>query len=389
MKIVKMDNQGRGITYNNEKIVFVNNALKDEDVEINIILDKKRYSIADVSQYNKTSKIRTKPACKYYDICGGCQLQHISYINQLKYKEEYLNEIFKAFNTKISSIESSTQFYYRNKITLHIDNKIGLYKKNSTQLIEIEKCLIVNKKINEKLKYIKNIDLNGIDNIIIKSFNNNEILIINGNHKKIDISKIEEYFDNIYINNNLIKGKRITAEINKIKYLISPNAFFQVNIEIAEKMLNNIKSICNKINAKNVIDLYCGCGSISLYIAKEVNYVYGVEINPQSINDAIQNKIINNINNADFVCNTSDNISINEKYDTIIVDPPRNGLSKKIINKIINSNVKNIIYVSCDPVTLKRDLIYLKEKFLIESIKAYDMFPNTYHAECIVLLKAK
>ena len=137
MKIVKMDNQGRGITYNNEKIVFVNNALKDEDVEINIILDKKRYSIADVSQYNKTSKIRIKPACKYYDICGGCQLQHISYINQLKYKEEYLNEIFKAFNTKISSIESSAQFYYRNKITLHIDNKIGLYKKNSTQLIEI------------------------------------------------------------------------------------------------------------------------------------------------------------------------------------------------------------------------------------------------------------
>ena len=386
MKIIKMDNQGRGITYFNDKIVFVNNTLPGEDVDIEIIIDKKKYSIANVKKFNIKSNNRIKPKCRYCDTCGGCQLQHITYDNQIKYKEMYLNELFKSLNIKIEAIELSSQFNYRNKIKFQVNNEIGLYKMNSNEIVKIEKCEIANENINKKIKYINKLNMDGIDNIIIKSFDEKVMLVINGDENKINIDDIYNSFDSIYINNNLAKGKRIIAQINNIKYLISPNSFFQVNIEVASKMFNYIKEICNYLKSKNVIDLYCGCGSISIYISSIVNYVYGIEINEDSIKDANKNKLLNNINNVDFECNTSDNININDKYDTLIVDPPRSGLSKKIINKVLSSTIKNIIYVSCDPITLKRDLELLSEKYKIKSIKPFDMFPNTYHIECVCIL---
>ena len=160
-------------------------------------------------------------------------------------------------------------------------------------------------------------------------------------------------------------------------------------MEITVKMFNYIKAICQKYNARNVLDLYCGCGSISLFIADIVNTVYGIELNQSSTRDAQDNKKLNSINNVNFRCDTTDNINIKNQIDTLIVDPPRSGLSKKVKDKIISSKVKNIIYVSCDPITLKRDLLSLKEKYQIQSIYAFDMFPNTYHVECVSLLIRK
>ena len=388
MIISKMDNKGRGITYHNNKIVFVNNALVDEDVEINLILDKSKYSVANVSNYNKLSEKRVNSKCPYYRICGGCQLQHMSYEEQIKYKISYLNDIFQPFHIPISKIIASKQFNYRDKITLKFNNGIGFYKINSNDLINIEKCDIADKVINDKIKYLKSLNLNNGDEVIIKSFNNKSMLVINSK-KNIDLHQIMPHFDTIYLNNKLISGNRIIATIGDIKYFVAPNAFFQVNMEITVKMFNYIKSICQKYNAKNVLDLYCGCGSISLFIADIVNTVYGIELNQSSTRDAQDNKKLNSINNVNFRCDTTDNINIKNQIDTLIVDPPRSGLSKKVKDKIISSKVKNIIYVSCDPITLKRDLLNLKEKYQIQSIYAFDMFPNTYHVECVSLLIRK
>lgn len=388
MMISKMDNKGRGITYYNNKIVFVNNALVNEDVEINLILDKSKYSVANVSKYNKVSEKRVKSRCPYYGVCGGCQLQHISYEEQIKYKTNYLNDIFKPLNISINKIITSKQFNYRDKITLKINNGIGFYKINSKDIINIEKCDIADKVINNKIKYLKNLNLNNDDEVIIKSFNNKSMLVINST-KSIDLNKIISHFDTVYLNNKLISGNRIIATIGDIKYFVAPNAFFQVNMEITEKMFNYIKSLCQECSAKNVLDLYCGCGSISLFIASCVKNVYGIELNQNSINDANDNKKINNIDNVNFRCDTTDNININSQFDTLILDPPRSGLSKKVKDKIISSKVKNIIYVSCDPITLRRDLLSLKGKYQIKSIYAFDMFPNTYHVECVCVLNRR
>lgn len=389
MLIQKMDNQARGITYHNDKIVFVNNALPKEDVEISIILDKKRYSVARVTKYNKTSVSRIKPKCKYYGICGGCQLEHISYQDELEYKKDYLNDIFKALGIKIDKIVSSNDYGYRNKITLKVDNnKTGYNELNSNKIINIDECLIANKLINEKIKYLDLMDKNNVNEVIIKSFDNKVMLVLDGDNN-INISKLVNHFDTIYINDKLVSGDKIVTTINNIKYYIAPNSFFQVNSSVAEKMFNYIKDICKNKQSSRAIDLYCGCGSISLIIANIVDYVYGVELNKQSIIDANENKLLNNISNAEFKCDTTDNIEDINDFDTMIVDPPRNGLSKKVINKILSSNIKNIIYVSCDPITLRRDLLLLKNKYNIDSITTFDMFPNTYHVENVCTLSIK
>ena len=389
MLVEKMDNQARGITYYNDKIVFVNNALPNEDVDINVILDKKRYSVANVTKYNKIAVNRIKPKCKYYGICGGCQLEHINYQDELEYKKNYLNDIFKVLDIKIDKIVSDNDYGYRNKVTLKVDNnRIGYNKLNSNEIISIDKCLIADNLINEKIKYLEYIDKNKVNEIIIKSFDNKLMLVLDGENN-IDISKLINHFDTIYINDKLVCGDKIITTINSIKYYIAPNSFFQVNSNIAEKMFNYIKDICKKNNASRVIDLYCGCGSISLIIADIVDYVYGVELNKQSIIDANENKLLNNISNVEFKCDTTDNIEDINDFDNMIVDPPRNGLSKKVINKILSSNIKNIIYVSCDPITLRRDLLLLKDKYNIDNITTFDMFPNTYHVENVCTLSIK
>ena len=389
MLVEKMDNQARGITYYNDKIVFVNNALPNEDVDINVILDKKRYSVANVTKYNKIAVNRIKPKCKYYGICGGCQLEHINYQDELEYKKNYLNDIFKVLDIKIDKIVCGNDYGYRNKVTLKVDNnRIGYNKLNSNEIISIDECLIANKLINEKIKYLNLIDKNKVNEVIIKSFSNKVMLVLNGEND-INISKLVNHFDTIYINDKLVSGDKIITTINSIKYYIAPNSFFQVNSNIAEKMFNYIKDICKKNNASRVIDLYCGCGSISLIIADIVDYVYGVELNMQSIIDANENKLLNNISNVEFKCDTTDNIEDINDFDTIIVDPPRSGLSKKVINKVLCSNIKNIIYVSCDPITLKRDLLLLKDKYNIVNITTFDMFPNTYHVENVCTLSIK
>ena len=160
MQIVKMDNQGRGITYYNDKIVFVNNALPLEDVVINTTLDKKKYSVASVTKYNKISSSRIEPKCKYYGICGGCQLEHITYTDELDYKTNYLNNIFKNLGVKTDRIITDKDYNYRDKITLKVNKCIGFYKLNSNDIISIDKCIIAD-----------NLIISGLVPTIISSFN--------------------------------------------------------------------------------------------------------------------------------------------------------------------------------------------------------------------------
>lgn len=383
-----MDNQGRGITYFNDKIVFVNNALPGEDVDLNITIDKKRYSIANVKSYIKKSDKRIEAKCPYFNICGGCQLQHLNYQEQLEYKQNNLIELFKPLNINNIDIVKSHNFFYRDKLTLQVHQKIGLFEINSNNIVPIDKCIICDDLINEKIKYLNLLDTNKIKKIIIKSFNNETMLVIIGNDD-INLNNVLDYFDHIYLNNTLVKGSKIIANLKNLKYYVSPHAFFQVNPYITCEIYELIKNICIKNKLKKVLDLYCGCGSISLFIANEVEKVVGVEINESSIKDALLNKELNNIKNAKFICSDTNNIEFKKDYDAIIVDPPRSGLSKTVINKILDRNFKNIIYVSCDPITLLRDLKILNETYNIEFIKAFDMFPNTYHIETVTLLTLK
>ena len=396
-KIENLDHYGRGITKINGKITFVENALPNEIVEVKINEEKKKYINCNVQRYIKKDKHRVNVNCPYYNYCGGCNIMHLSYEDQLKFKQEKIDNIVKKYlnnDVKINNIVSSdTELYYRNKVTFQVKKSIGFYKNNTYDIINIDNCLISNKLINESIKHLKKLDLKYISKITCRIGSNQLMIIIETNNKDIDITPIKEIAHSIYlkVNNDYIHvfgNKNIYEKLGDYKYIISPDSFFQVNINTCLKLYNKIKDYVGQ--NKNVIDLYCGTGSIGIFVSKN-NNVVGIELNEFAIKDALENKKINNINNIDFVCGDSGKKlkKLDFNPDVIIVDPPRNGLNKETINNILDFDPKEIIYVSCDPMTLIRDLNILKENYYINEITPFDMFPNTYHVETVVWMSLK
>ena len=397
MKIEKLDYYGRGIGRINNKITFVENALKDEIVDIKILKESKKYNEAIVESYNTKSKSRVTPKCKYYNICGGCNISHLKEEEQEFFKDSKINELLnRNLNIEcLDKIEYSKFYNYRNKIVLHIkEDKLGLYKNKSNELIEIDECLLVDDKINNVIKILKKIikKEKNLKKATIKLGNttNEVMLIIEGKIK--DYSELLNKVDVLIINDKVVSKKDyIISIIGNKKYKISKNSFFQVNQVITEKIYNEIRSNIEKINPKNVLDLYCGTGTIGIYIADLVKNVIGIEVIKDAVLDANFNKELNDIDNISFILGkVEDKIKdIKDNIDLIIVDPPRSGLDKKVIPVINKLKAKNIIYVSCNPITLVRDLKLLKDNYNIEYIKPYDMFPNTYHVETVCVLERK
>lgn len=391
IEITKLDHQGRGIGRINNKIVFVPNTLPGEIVEIKYLKEKKNYIEGQAIKYIKKSNKRQEPLCKYYNICGGCNLMHLSYKDELEYKQKKVEEIIHKYtdkNIKIKPIiPCEKEYNYRNKITFHTNNKIGLYKKDSNKIIEIDNCLLADNNINNILKELKKIKYNNED-IVVRSNNNKTLIYYKGTIDNI----ININVDTIINDKKILKGNgHIEEYLNNLKFIISPSSFFQVNTKQTLKLYNQIIKLANLSKNDNLLDLYCGTGTIGLYLSKYCKQVLGVEINEEAINDANINKQINNISNAKFIKGDAKKVitDINYKPDIIIVDPPRNGLYKGMVEDLCKFNAKKIIYISCDPITLSRDLKGLNKKYKVKLVQPVDMFPHTHHVENIAILEIK
>lgn len=395
MKVERLDHFGRGIVKDNGKIGFIKNALIGEDIELEKVNDYKNYFEGITNSIKEKSNDRVDPGCKYYLECGGCNLLHMSSNLKKTFKEEKVNNIFKDLNININSLVTSNSYNYRNKVVLHVENsKLGFYKDKSNQLIEIDKCLLLNDKINEVIKYLKEYikEENNIEKITIKLGNiTNQIMIIidgkiNSYYKLLDICDV------LIINDKVITdSKSIISYIGDKKYYVSKNSFFQVNYDISTKIYDKVREYIKNIGSKNVLDLYCGTGTIGIYVADLVDSVLGLEVVSDAVSDAIKNKELNKVDNIEFMLGKVEDLiyNIKDNYDTIIVDPPRNGLNRKVIDTILSLKPNNIIYVSCDVMTLKRDLELLNGKYNIIELTPYDMFPNTYHIESVLILERK
>jgi len=394
VEIIKLDDLGRGIGYINNKIIFIPNALPDEIVNIEIIKETNKYYEGKVIDYVKKSNDRIHPRCPYYNKCGGCNLMHMTYEKSIIYKENKLKNILKKFSNteiEIEVIENERPFNYRNKIELKIENnKWGYYNSKTHDFVEIKYCVIAKDSINDVISCKNLFDINnGI--ITIRSNYNNEILISIKTQDEINIrmdylkSKIK--LVGIVVNDKILYGNNYFIEkYNDLFFKVNYDSFFQINEYISKKMINILKS---NIKGNNLLDLYCGVGFLGLCVSENFNNLYGVEINRNSVLDAIKNSEINNIYNSYFICGDSSDIvdKINAEIDTIIVDPPRNGLYGNTINDILSIEPETLVYVSCNPITLARDLNILKETYKIEKVYLLDMFSNTYHFETIVILK--
>ena len=390
VKIIDMDHRGSGICKYNNKICFVPKSIKDDVIDIEIVKSHKKYDEGRIKNIITKSDIRLDSVCPYYMFCGGCNISNLDYSEQLIYKKNKVISIFKRYldmNINPNIIGSDNIYKYRNKITYHIDNgKIGLMDIDN-KLISIDKCLLVSDRVNELYNKICLEDLSLVKKIIIKECDNGLILSING---EMEINNISNLCIEIYINGVSVYNKEEGyIFINDIKYLVNERSFFQVNTDNINKLYDVILKYGEFKNSDNVIDLYCGVGSISLYIAKYVNSVLGIEIIKEAIMDANNNARINNIDNAKFICgDVSKLIDDNIICDALIVDPPRIGLDSHSVDVINNSGVKKIIYVSCDPMTLVRDISKM-DNYLIKEITLVDMFPQTHHVESVVLLVKK
>ncbi len=360
--ITGYDHQGRGIARINNKIIFIPNTIKGEIAKIKIIEEKKNYAIGEVISLTKKSPIRVKALCLYYEKCGGCDLLHLPYDEQLRYKQDKISNIIAKYVKEDVTIKkivpSDKQFHYRNKVTLQYKNgEIGFFDKKSHNIVAVRNCLLLDESLNEYLKEKKK-----------------PALILRTDGKKV-----------------LDDDGEIIKEIGDMKFSVSLSSFFQVNDNVTYKMYEQIKKYANGHKDDKLLDLYCGTGTIGIYLSGDIGQALGIEINEKAILDANKNKELNNISNITFIA--SDVSSVIDKLDftpsIVIVDPPRAGLNQKTRDTITRLKPNRLIYTSCDPMTLVRDLNFFKEEFNIIEMTPFDMFPNTHHVECVCLLKLK
>ena len=394
--IEKLDDYGRGITHINNKVVFVENALPHEEVEIQITSDHKKYDEAKVMKYVKKSKDRIESICPHFNECGGCNLLHLSYEDTLLFKREKIKSLLEKakieYKKEIEIIKNDNPFYYRNKISMKIENgKIGFYKDNTHELVEIKKCLLAKEPINEVIKNYKLLNLLNAS-LTVRCNNNNEILLIIESEEKnynIELAKLKEKIKlvGIVYNNKTIYGDNFFYErINNQLFKVSYDSFFQINNYVASKLFNLIK---NNISENSIVlDLYSGVGTLGISASSSSKEVYSMEIVKNAVLNGITNAKLNKINNMKFLLgDVSKTISkLNIYFDTLIIDPPRKGLDKNSKNFILQKLPQKIIYVSCDPHTLIRDLKELGKEYEIVEFKILDMFSYTYHTECCVKL---
>lgn len=404
--ISNLDHQGRGIARVDNKVIFIPFALPEDKLLIEVIKEKKNFCEGKILEYINKSNMHTKQNCPYFEVCGGCDLRHMDYNNQLKYKENKVKEILKKFSKidgiKVNNIlECENSDGYRNKIKLCVNRKLGLNKKQSHECINIDYCLLADSNINKIIHILNNYNLDNVNEVLIRSsyFTKDKMIVFsvkNGKKLDINLTEFEKMGINIIVQNGnnqeILTGKgNIIEKLNNISYIISPSSFFQINTRQTLKLYDLILKKCNLKGKEIVYDLYCGTGTIGIYLSNNCKKVIGIEINEEAVKDARANVKLNDIKNCEFYSgDVSDVISSQtEPADIIVVDPPRAGLDNVTIENMFRLNPKKIIYVSCDPVTLARDLNILSEKYNIDDVTPVDMFPNTYHVETVCVLERR
>ncbi len=308
VKVEKLDNLGRGIARIDNKIVFIENALPEEVVDIEIIKDKKNYSLARRINLEKKSKYR-REICPYSDFCGGCDLISLEYDKQLEYKQNKIEELVRrnlGEDIKINNIIYDKDFAYRNKILLHImQEKLGFFEQMTNSIVDIDKCLLVNDRINSLISLIREFIKNNreLKSVVIRSSSNGDtMLIFSGNVSKELLLESFSMVDVIVLNNKLVKGQFIKEMLGDKEFLIYPNSFFQVNMFNTLNLYNEVKRMTYNKKYGNILDLYCGTGTIGIFLSQIATSVVGIEVVEDAVIAAKSNADINNVENIKFIC---------------------------------------------------------------------------------------
>ena len=424
---------GEGIAYNEGKPIFVPKALIDEFVDINITEKHPTYQRAELVSVIKPSKYRVVPKCKVQNVCGGCPLMNLTVAKQCEYKRDVLKETlikYAGIDTSIVEpmVKSPDYLYYRNQLkwpVKMINGKLetGMYKEGSNHLVTIERCLVHDKRLEDVKNQVMRI-LNkykqrdyydkiekGIRYIVLRGFDKFQLTIVSGtnNFEQGMIDELMKIKGMASISQCINTGsdshkiftddvrrlagtKTIETEVNGIKIRLAPKSFFQLNKKQAENLYR--KAIDLFEPAELMVEAYCGVGTMSLMALEKMDKVIGIEYVSDAIKNAKNNAKMNHFEDrTEFIVGDSADklweIVKERDVDALLVDPPRSGLDDNMLETIINSDIKQIVYISCNVSTLAKNLGVLKNFYNIERIIPFDMFTHTAHVETVVLMSKK
>ena len=448
--------EGKALAKLDGKVIFISGAVPGDVADVLLTKNKKDWAEGRVLKIKELSKERVEPFCKHFGICGGCKWQMLPYAKQLQYKqqevEQNLRRIGKVVLPEILPIMGADDtVHYRNKLEFTFSNKRYLTNDEigqtdiSTQqnalgfhvprifdkVIDIDECYLMDDVNNKIRNTVRNFALENnftfydirqhtgwLRNIIIRLCTTGEQIgnICLNYESEADRKKLFDHLlqevpqittllytinpkwnDSIYdLSPQVYFGRGFATEkLEDLEFKISPKSFFQTNTKQAEKLYAVTREFAALTGTEIVYDLYCGTGSIGIFVSKQAKKIIGVEVIEEAITDAKENAALNNINHAAFfagdvikICN-DEFFALHGRPDVIITDPPRAGMHEKLVNKLLEIAAPKIVYVSCNTATQARDLGMLGEKYQVEKIQPVDMFPHTHHIECVVLLKLR
>lgn len=437
-----LTHDGSGVAKVNGFPIFVQNALPGESGQVKVIKVKKGYAFGKLMNHSMVSEARVEPPCPVYKQCGGCQLQHVSYEGQLSFKQKQVQGVMERIGhlpnvPVLPTMGMTDPWRYRNKAQVPVANRdgglvAGFYQQRSHDIIDMDMCLIQQQENDDVVQVVKSI----LEKYNVPAYNEQkhkgtirhimaryglttgEIMVVlvtrtselpNKKHIIEEIVKAVPNVKSIVQNvntkrTNVILGDQtnvlwgeeyIYDYIGDVKFAISAKSFYQVNPEQTKVLYDKALEYADLTGEETVIDAYCGIGTISLFLAQKAKKVYGVEIVPEAIEDAKRNAKLNNIDNAEFEVGEAEVVIPNWykqgiKADVIVVDPPRKGCDEALLKTILKMKPKKVVYVSCGPATLARDLKILEEGgYQTVEVQPVDMFPHTTHVECVTWMELK
>jgi 23S rRNA (uracil1939-C5)-methyltransferase len=440
---------GKSVAKVDGLVVLIKGGVPGDVVKAQITKKKTNYAEAQVLQIIKESELRTKPICSHFGLCGGCSWQDLKYEEQLKFKTKQVKESLEHIGGFCESIlrsdfpiqealGSEEIFYYRNKMEYAFapdPNRqliLGLHpKERFDQVFDLKECFLQSEKTNRIVDFVRSFakekklipyDLRQRSGFLrflaIRESKNTDMTMVNLVTNKGEFPFKDEFSSQLFSNfpfvksivrnissklaniavgeeEELLGGERtITEKLGKFKFEISSNSFFQTNTRQAEKLYEIVLGMADLQGGESVLDLYCGAGTISIFLSQNAKKVIGVESMEESVKNAQRNAELNGVTNCEFICGEVKKVLAKlvgdkEIPDLVVVDPPRAGLHKHVVKSLLNMRPPQIIYVSCNPSTLARDLkILCEECYKLEKVQPIDMFPHTYHIETVVKLNA-
>ena len=438
IKITGMTDDGSGVGRAENMAVFVPYTIVGETVRVIIIKVNKSYAIGKLTEVVVPSEMRTKAECPYFYKCGGCGLQHMDYRAELEYKQKKVEDCmtrlggFDASGIMTPIVPSEKIYRYRNKVQMPIGTDgIGFYRRNSHDVIPMTDCLLQSENAREisaavkewkdrfdvaaydeksgkgELRHIYTREADGGELIVIVTANDKlphavelvEMLKTVGERNNFEIAGIIQNINSKRTNvvlgdkNIVLFGCDKTWDIlGGTKFEISPNSFYQVNKSQTVRLYNIAAKAAGLRGGETVWDLYCGIGTIGLFCAKSAKAIVGIECVPQAVENAKRNAEINGAANAKYYCGTAEKtaertVRENDRPNVVFLDPPRKGCDESLLDTVAEVAPNKIVYISCKPSTLARDIKYLFAKgYTPEKITPVDMFPRTPHVECVVLM---